>query len=189
MKKSFIIIVSLVFISGCSQSPNTADTNPKNQSPPINQNNIGSEIIRASALGEACGGTENTLCASGLECKKEKNKADEVGICIESIVQEMDCPETKAPVCGIKEGRLNGYLNECQAKRHGAIIHSEGLCKIDKNKIESCDAPAQILGNCIEKKFSIIEFKNGQCEEKEVRACEALSPFSSLQSCKDLCEK
>jgi hypothetical protein len=99
-----------------------------------------------------------------------------------------ECDPIKKPVCGIKDGAKNGYLNECEVYRHGAKLVNEGFCKQDESVLGNCKAKITPIGNC---EMDIIgtEFDGERCLERTVSGCEAEIPFVDLQSCEEKCQK
>ncbi len=91
-------------------------------------------------------------------------------------------------MCAIRGHIKNGYLNECEAKRHGATILSSGFCERDDSVIGNCEAKAMGIGTCF-KVTRGFEFDGKQCVEKNVGGCDAELPFPSEESCVIACEK
>ncbi len=131
MKKVFTLIFPLILF-GCSNNTAPIESqNTQNNS----QDQVGlSEVkavkqvpIKTVGLGKTCGGSENIGCKTGLICQLTQGVE---GICIEAVVQKnLTCSKERKPVCGERHGIKNGYLNECEAIRHGATIINQGLCK------------------------------------------------------------
>ena len=137
-----------------------------------------SEIVETVGLGESC---EENLCGSGFECNEKK-------ICVETVViKDLFCPETKAPVCGQKGDFKNGYLNECEARRHGATIVHEGFCKPDESVKGNCDAEITRIGYCDTLQTGV-EYNGKKCISKTVTACDAEIPFITIGSCEKACK-
>ncbi len=98
------------------------------------------------------------------------------------------CDPVKAPVCGIKDGAKNGYLNKCEVERHNAKFLYKGLCKQDETVPGNCKAKLTPIGNC-EMDIAGVEFDGEKCVEKNTSGCEADIPFVDLESCQEKCEK
>jgi len=175
MKK--LLIIGFVFLFfGCDNNNNN------------NSNNFNSEEVETVGIGEICGGLGKTKCQPGLECLFDVNSSDFSGVCRETVVDtDLECSNEQKPVCGLKERQKNGYLNECEAKRHGAEILHDRFCEKDENIKGDCKAKVLSIGNC-EMLFSGYEFDGQKCQQVKVTGCEAEIPFGSLAVCKETCE-
>lgn len=176
--KKFVILAVALSLFGCgSDTPSDITSNTR----------INSKTIETVDTGEMCGGIAGFVCESGLECRYDGNYPDAGGICVETVVdKDMQCDQTKAPVCGLKERQKNGYLNECEAKRHGAEILNEGFCKIEPEKKNNCKALVIGIGNC--EMFTLgYEFDGEECQEISISGCEAEIPFPTLKDCQMEC--
>lgn len=132
MKKVFILTLAL-FLTGCGESTTQTINSPQGEF----QKGIGitqlhevkQQAVETVGLGETCGGEAAISCKSGHICQLTEKHIQSKGICIETVTQKnLTCPKEKAPVCAEREGITNGYLNECEAIRHGATVVSQGLC-------------------------------------------------------------
>jgi hypothetical protein len=178
MKKLILAFIPLLFIVGCSDTPKESPTT-----------DIVSEKVKTATSGETCGGVEKKLCESGLDCIFDFDKSDARGRCVRTVIDEdLKCPKTQQPVCAIRGRSKNGYLNECEARRHGATILSEGFCQRDENVVGSCKTKAIGIGNCF-KVTRGFEFDGKKCVEKNVGGCDAELPFPSKESCAIACVK
>lgn len=179
----FSFVLFSFFLVACSTTPLESETQTK--TPDIQSEIIAEEHI--AEMGESCGGEENILCKSSFECVVPSNNAFDEGTCIRSGDKNVSCDPIEKPVCGLKNGRKNGYMNACEAERHRAEIVSEGFCKtttIDQNNL--CESTTEIIGNCPQL-HTAYEFKDGLCEERTIRSCEIQSPFMSLEECSASC--
>ena len=164
MKKFAIFFLAFVLF-GCGGSEDSKT--PK----------VSKEKVETVGLGEKC---DKKKCGAGLECNINK-------ICIETVVDKnLECPETKAPVCAKKDSRKNGYLNKCEAQRHGAEFLYSGFCKKDEEVKNSCEAKVLAIGNC-EREYIGFEFDGKKCIEKKVMGCDAELPFETKESCEKKC--
>jgi hypothetical protein len=172
--KKYIILVLAVMLFGCGETSNTID-------------NVDSTRVETSQIGETCGGPESLLCGAGFECKREELKNEAFGICVDAVIDKtLNCDQTKAPVCAIKDRQKNGYLNTCEAERHGAKVLHEWFCKIDPEVKGNCEAQVIGIGNC--EAFAIgYEFDGEKCVEVGVSGCEAEIPFGTLKDCQIKC--
>ncbi len=175
MKKLFVI-TTLLILAGC----NSTNTPQKDSISSI----TGIQNIETLALGETCGGEIKKKCAPDLEC--QQNEYDISGICVKSVVNDIDCPKTQLPVCGLKGITKNGYLNECEARRHGAQILYDGFCKQDLTIPENCKAQMLAIGNC-ENIFTGYQFDGKTCEKVSKTACDADIPFETKELCLEKC--
>lgn len=163
-----------------TKAPNVIDASDAG-SKPIDPKSI-------SRLGEACGPSSDKLCASGLSCQFEGMKQEE-GLCLPIIVNpDLECDETQDPVCGLIGNNKNGYLNECFARRFGAVVLNDGFCKNDETIKNNCDARAYSLGNC-QQTFTGARFNHqtNECEAVTLVGCGADIPFESLDTCETAC--
>lgn len=145
------------------------------------------EEVKTVAEGQTCGGSEKKLCAVGLDCIFDFEKADARGRCVDTVEDKtIECPRTQKPVCAIRGRIKNGYLNECEATRHGATILHEGFCQKSDDAIGNCEAKALGIGNCF-KVTRGYEFDGKKCVEKNVGGCDAELPFPSMESCEQNC--
>ncbi len=176
MKKLILAIAPLLFIAGCTNTPEKAP-------------DVIMEKVQTAEAGETCGGVEKKLCASGLDCIFDFDKSDARGRCARTVIdEEIKCPKDKKPVCAIRGRIKNGFLNECEATRHGATVLSTGFCERDDSGIGSCEARAMGIGNCF-KVTRGFEFNGEKCVEKNVGGCDAELPCPSMESCTLTCEK
>ncbi len=176
--KKFVILAVALSLFGCgSDTPSDTDSNT----------NIDSETIETVGIGAICGGIEDIKCSSKLMCKREKQMAEAMGTCVDTVVdKDIECEQTKAPVCGLKGRQKNGYLNECEANRHGAEILHEGFCKVEPIK-NNCKAPVRSVENC--EMFMVgYEFDGTECQEVRVAGCKAEIPFPTLKDCQMECK-
>ncbi len=175
MKNLFAIVLIFVGLSACDKDTPTSDTN------------IDATTVNTVGLGEACGGLTENFCKSGLKCNNQ-NPQDE-GTCISTVVDEdIECPKTQSPVCGKIGNNKNGYLNECEAKRHGAEILYNGLCKADETVTNNCDAEPISMGNC-EAWFEGAYFDkdSNTCKNIGLSGCSADIPFPNIEACQKSC--
>jgi len=145
---------------------------------------INSEGIILVGEGEACGSKVETLCQTGLFCAYTPGKS--VGECeVKEIDPNITCEKVREPVCALKDRTKLGYLNECEARRHGAEILNEGFCNVEVG-VNPCLAPVRSLGNCADT-ISGFELQAGSCTEVVLTGCEIESPFESLDACNSAC--
>lgn len=176
MKKLALAFAPLLFLAGCADTTEDTPT-------------VIMEEVQTATTGETCGGVEKKLCESGLDCIFDFDKSDARGRCTRTVVdEEIECPRDQKPVCAIRGRIKNGFLNACEATRHGATIISEGFCQKDDTIIGSCEARATGIGNCF-KVTRGFEFDGKKCVEKNVGGCDAELPFPSMESCTLACEK
>ena len=177
MKKLIILAVALALF-GCGSTTNQATSNT----------DVDSQSVKTVGVGEICGRSIEISCETGLECQLERSLPNNTGVCIETVVDKnAECSQTKAPVCGLKGRQKNGYLNECEALRHGAVILNEWFCKVEPETKNNCEAKVLGIGNC--EAFIIgYEFDGKQCQEVGVSGCEAEVPFNSIEECQMACE-
>ena len=180
MRKVLVTLLLGIILWGCEEEKTTLE---KKNTPQFT-----SEKIKTVGKGEPCGGPERIKCKNGLECS-DKNPT-KMGVCLPLPEGEIQCPEIKSPVCGLRGNNKNGYLNECEAKRHGAKVISKGFCKPDKSVIGNCDASAFSIGNC-DAWFEGAYFdkKSHTCKKIGVSGCSADIPFKTLEECRIACEK
>ncbi len=177
MKKLIIALIPLLFVVGCS---------PSSEEKP---SDVIIEEVQTAKTGETCGGVEKKLCESGLDCVFNFDKSDARGRCARTVVdEEIECQKIQSPVCAIRGRTKNGYLNECEATRHGAKVLSSGFCQRDDSVIGNCEARAIGIGTCF-KVTRGFEFNGKKCVEKNVGGCDAELPFPSMESCVIKCEE
>lgn len=177
--KKLLVLAAAFLIVGCG-----------NSEPPKALPEIKTEVAETATIGETCGGAAGKLCEPGLECVFDFDKPDARGRCADSVVdKEVKCPLTHAPVCGQKDLQKNGYLNECEADRHGAEILYDGFCKIDETVAGNCKAQAVGIGTCL-KVMRGFEYnqKTKRCVQKNVGGCEAELPFQTFEECTATCQ-
>ena len=178
MKKVLLAIAPLLFLAGCADTPEEIPTT-----------DIITETVQTAEAGDTCGGVEKKLCASGLDCIFNFDKSDARGRCVRTVVDEdIVCPREQKPVCAIRGRTKNGFLNECEAARHGATVLSSGFCEKDDSFIGNCEARATGIGTCF-KVTRGYEFDGKKCVEKNVGGCDAELPFPSMESCTLNCEE
>jgi hypothetical protein len=189
MKYLLLFAIALNLVACADTEPNATQNN---QAPNIiDASDAGSSPIdpeSISRLGEACGPSTEKLCASGLSCQFEGMQQGE-GLCLPVVVNpDLECDETQDPVCGLIGTNKNGYLNECFARRFGAVVLNEGFCKNDETIKNNCDARAYSLGNCQES-FTGARFNQNsdECEAVTLVGCSADIPFESFESCQSSC--
>ena len=181
MKKYAILLASLFVLIGCGKSDDDI------QRIDVSTDNIQSQTVKVSSLGGTCGGEQAIKCGDGLECKNNNPAPGSTGICVETVVDKnLECEDTKSPVCGQKGDNKNGYLNACEAQRHGAEVLHKGFCKVDPATEGSCTAKAIGIGNC-EAFFTGYEFDGSNCVEKSFAGCDAELPFPTLEACENTC--
>ena len=190
MMKYLMTFVLAFTLLGCDQN-----ASPKTDTPTapnvIDASNASSTLIdpnEIARLGEACGPSSEKLCASGLTCQFE-GMQQEAGVCLPEVVNpDLECDETQNPVCGLIGNNKNGYLNECFARRYGAVVLNEGFCKNDESIKNNCEARAYSLGNC-QDSFTGARFNDetGECEAVTLVGCSADIPFDSLEACQQTC--
>ncbi len=178
--KKILICVFGMFLVACGGT----------ETPPTQPNgmDIQSTTVETKGLGEMCGGIAAIRCQSGLSCKLDGQHPDAGGVCVETVVDKnLECSKEKAPVCAIKDRNKNGYLNECEARRHGAEILHDWFCENDPSVKNNCKAQVIGIGNC--EGFIIgYEFDGKKCQEYGVSGCEAEIPFDTLEDCQNVCE-
>lgn len=176
MKKILIFGIGL-FLVGCGSSEEKLQT--------IELNNT--EPVTTVGEGEFCGGTEKLTCGIGLECFIDVESVDVSGKCIDTVEEKyLECPPTQAPVCGLKRNQKNAYLNECEAKRHGAKILHDRFCEVE-DIAGDCKAEVLSVGNCEVIHTGYMK-KLGGCAEVKVAGCEIETPFENLEACQNSCE-
>jgi len=173
--------VSLVLV-GCNFN---LDVDIDKDSPePTVIDTVNSDGITLVGLGEACGSKVETLCQTGLYCAYTPGKS--AGECQPKDVDpDVVCEKIRKPVCGLKDRSKLSYLNECEAKRHGAEIVGDEFCAASEND-KSCDGKVYSIGNCTTE-FTGFEFKSGKCGAVTVNGCELDTPFDSLETCSNTC--
>ncbi len=168
MKKTLLLALIAFSLTACADEKKPTFTDDIN---------VQSKTIETATLGESC---ETKKCKSGLECNDEK-------ICVETVaLKNLFCPETQDPVCGRKGDYKNGYLNECEATRHGAEILYKGFCKVDPDVTGDCKANITRIGQC-DTEFTGVEYNGKNCVEKSVSGCDAEIPFESIEACESTC--
>ncbi|MCK5460988.1 hypothetical protein KAI58_03310 [Candidatus Gracilibacteria bacterium] len=178
MKKLLILVFSLSLI-GCNT--------PQEIGAPLPE--IESNTVKTASIGEICGGIDGIICQSGLNCQIEEKHPNANGICVNPIVNEnLKCPETQAPVCGLKNDNKNGYLNECEATRHGAEILYDGFCKKDETVSNNCTGKVLGIEGC-DTVFTAVEFNGSDCVVKTVQGCDVEIPFETIEACENSCLK
>lgn len=191
MKKFSLILFSL-FLLAC----NTIEKKQETPTDPtikfekeITNKDIQSEKIETVEMGMPCGGITKIACKSGLKCKLNPNSNDHSGICEDTVFDKtITCPKDQKPVCGIRNNNKNGYLNECEAKRHGAEVLHEGFCKLDTTVKNSCTGKILGLEGC-NKNIQGFEFDGKNCISKTVQGCQAEIPFENKELCEQTCLK
>lgn len=191
--RRYLVLIAALFIWGCHhhEEVNIPVKELPTQKLPLLNEQADLKTVKTVGVGEMCGGIAGFMCKSGLMCKISAQHPDAGGTCIETVIQkELVCPPTKDPVCGLKDGVKNGYLNECQAIRHGAEIVNKGFCKLDESVKGNCEADFMAIGNC-EMAFSgfVFNAERNACTKKFASGCEAEIPFSSLEDCQKNCVK
>ena len=164
-----MLILALMTMVGC------------NQKGPEFKEEVGVKMkdVETVALGEACGG--GVYCMDGLYCSDSS-------ICVQKVADpNMICPETKDPVCGQKDGMKNGYLNPCEADRHGATIMNEGFCLKDESVVGNCEAEFVRIGFCDTEQSGVF-FDGTNCVEERGKGCEFEIPFNSVETCMSKCQ-
>jgi hypothetical protein len=171
MKKLVLLAVAILLV-GCG-SNTSSDTD------------VDSQSVKTVGIGESCG--NEIKCKPSLECRREEMTEDSTSVCVETVVdKDVECSQNKAPVCGLKGRNKNGYLNECEAKRHGAEILHEWFCKVEEESKNNCKAQVIGLGNC--EMFTVgYEFNGKSCQEVGIAGCEFEIPFDTMKDCKMEC--
>ncbi len=170
--KNFVLLAVAIILVGCG-SDTSSDTN------------VDSQVVKTAGVGETCG--RDVKCGTTLECKREEMTEKATGVCVETIVdKDVECCQNKAPVCGLKGRNKNGYLNECEAKRHGAEVLHEWFCKVEEESKNNCKAQVLGLGNC--EMFTVgYEFDGKSCQEIGIAGCKFEIPFATMKACKMEC--
>lgn len=187
MTRTTILAFVLAFaLMGCNSV--SIDT-PENPASEANNSDLAasSENVTLVGIGESCGSKVEALCDQGLEC--EYSPGESSGICMPKDVNpNITCDKTKEPVCAQKGRQKLGYLNECEARRHGATILNEGFCKLPEIA-GSCEALVESLGNCSDELTGFeYQVDTGDCAEVSVRGCELSTPFTDQASCAATCQ-
>ncbi len=113
-----MVSATAIIIFGCGQN----EGNLEEPAVTTDTENVAVRSQSVETVGEGASCAEKS-CKSGLECSAEK-------VCFDPIVdKDLECPNTKAPICGEVRGEKNGYLNECHARRYGAKVLYEGFCE------------------------------------------------------------
>ncbi len=198
MKKTYLFSLFLgFFLVSCSQSSQEitptktiSETDSKNELANIS---IDKTAVSTVEKGAKCGGkVDNIKCKSGLVCEIDLKSTDNSGICTEiGIDENIVCPATQSPVCARNKEQTNknGYVNKCEAEKHGRSILHEGFCKVEPTARKNCES--QVLGveNCndvfVGYEFSV---SSSECLEKKVIGCTAEIPFDSLEECNKTCK-
>lgn len=148
----------------------------------------GGDKAPIAKLGETCGGSTEHVCGTDQECVFDFSKPDARGRCKKSVVIDgLKCLKKQEPVCGKKGNQKNGYLNDCEMERHGAIFVNKGFCEPDTSVTGNCRAQAMGIGTCFEVRRGY-EYRNGHCVEVNVGGCGAEIPFASREQCIETCE-
>ena len=175
--KKFLILAFGLFLVGCGSSEEEIKT--------IELSNT--EKVTTVGEGEFCGGEAKIKCGVGLECLIDVESEDISGKCIDTVEEKyLECPETQAPVCGLKRNQKNAYLNECEALRHGAEILHDRFCKVE-DVSGDCKADVLSVGNCEIIHIGYMKKLTG-CQEVKVAGCDIQTPFESLEACQNSCE-
>jgi len=169
MKKLIILAFGLISLTACG---NTTKTGNNIETP---KDNV--DVIKLSDISNV-----------GFQTIKEGEKIKENTI---PVVKDMECPKEKVPVCGQIGTTLNGYLNKCEAERHGAKVIAEGFCKLEALKEEEkCDAEFLTIGNCEMHVEGFVFNKSSKtCEKVSGNSCEgAQIPFTEKENCEKTCQ-
>lgn len=186
--KKYILLVFAFGLWGCNKTPDQEVLTETKDSVEIVEPSVGSKSVKVSPEGGACGGVEKKKCAEKLECVYEEYVENAIGKCVNPVVDKnVECPQAQVPVCGLKGKRKNGYLNECEAKRHGAEILNKGLCKMDPAVLSSCKAVVRGIGTC-DTFVMGYEFNEKKCVAQGIFGCEAELPFQTKEDCVVSCE-
>jgi len=172
--KKFLVFCAAFFLFACEKNSEKVGE-------------LRSEKVKTVGVDEKCNSTEKLFCDPGLECELNLENPEIGGICIETVVDKnLECDEKKEPVCALKNNRKNGFLNRCEARRHGAEILHEKFC--EKNDVAG-DCSAKVLAvNFCEQIFSGFEFDGENCVEKKVVGCDAEIPFVTKIECEQKCK-
>lgn len=182
--KKFLILFCTLCLLGCEKEASKTTGSVKTITP-----NVDSKTVKVAKEGGACGGPNKTKCAAKLECVYAEYSENAVGKCIDPVVDKtVECPQSQSPVCGLKNKRKNGYLNDCEAKRHGAKIMDKGFCKPDPSVVHNCKAAARGIGTC-DIFFKGYEYNGKKCVEQGIFGCDTEIPFNSMEDCMKICEK
>lgn len=180
-----LAFVTTILLTGCNSDLKVEVEDTPTQ---IDTSDINAESVSLAPVGEACGSKIETLCAEGLFC--DYSAGEKTGICTQKEVNpNITCDKTKEPVCGQKGRQRLGYLNECEARRHGAEILNTGFCQ-PEDIADSCAHKIYSLGNCGDE-FNGVEYNSteDECVKINVRGCEAQLPFETLEACETTCLK
>lgn len=188
----YLMTLILAFSLAACSSEEITDVNTSSETPNIiDAREAGANTINPDdmgRLGDICGPSSTTVCASGLSCQFEGLQQD-AGKCLPVVVNpDLECDNTQAPVCGLIGNNKNGYLNKCFAERFGAIVVNEGFCKPDETITNNCEARAYSLGNC-QNTFTGAFFnqETGECEAVNLVGCSADMPFETIDTCQARC--
>ena len=190
MKKYSILLLSVLFL-GCTSvktvQPNGSETPIPPLKNPVKLNLSDSErqVIEPQEAGAQCD-NETSFCGAGLEC--QFGDSVDMGTCQAKALKDIKCSSEKKPVCAVKNNQKLGYLNECEAERHGAEFVNEGLCKQELTTSNNCKAPVRAIGNC----NSVLEgfafnAVSESCESVSVRGCSVETPFKTMDGCSAVC--
>lgn len=194
LSQSYFGILSLMvlLLVGCSDqevSQNIGSEIPveplKNTAISLDLDSTQREEVETLSAGKTCN-NQDLICGESLECVFGEK---ETGICTEKIVKDITCGKEQNPVCGLKNAQKLGYLNACEAERHGAVILNEGLCIADESVVGSCEASVAAVGNCSDSfvGFAFDASDSGACKKSTVRGCSAEIPFETAESCLSTC--
>ena len=189
--KKYLILVILFCLYGCESTKEIKTQKISSKNIPVLNEQANFKIVETVGLGEKCGGTQGIMCKTNLTCKMTVQNSDSSGTCIESVTEkELSCSKTQDPVCGLKDNNKNGYLNECEAIRHGAEILNKGFCKFDQTVKGDCEKTFTAIGNCSnELSGFVFNSEKNTCTKKFAKGCEAETPFESLKECQEKCSK
>lgn len=189
--KYLIILVAALFLTACQTPAPISDSTSPNAPNVIDAKAAGGKAIdpaKLSLLGETCGPISDKICGSGLSCQFQ-GLDQNAGLCLPTVVNaDLECSEEQLPVCGLLGNNKNGYLNECFARRYGAVVVGTGFCKPDLTIVNNCEARAYSLGNCQESfNGAYLNAESGECETVTLVGCGADIPFESLEACESSC--
>lgn len=139
------------------------------------------------SVGGICGGPEKLTCDRGNICAFDDQDSEGKGICDALIIDDAkECPDTQAPVCGLRKGQKHGFLNKCYLEKHGAEFVSNGLCK-KEDIAGQCGAQAVGVGTCF-KTIKAYVFDGKNCQKKYITGCDAEIPFETIKACEKACK-